>query len=101
MQRGTHKLTLLARHTIPAGEELTISYVPLDMPRGERQKALRLGYGFWCDCVRCEREKEGASGASGEKEKGKEEEEVRDTENEGKVAALAGGVDALVIDGEL
>ncbi len=92
MQRGTHKLTLLARRTIPVGEELTISYVPLDMPRGERQKNLRFGYGFWCDCARCEREKDGGAKPAEKKE---------DKETEKKIAALASGVDELSVDGQL
>lgn len=55
--RGTHKLTMLARNTITPGTELTISYVNLELPRDVRRQALRDGYGFWCECVRCEKER--------------------------------------------
>ncbi len=92
MQRGTHKLTLLARDTVPAGTELTISYVPLDMPRNERQKALRMGYGFWCDCARCEREKEAPAKQESTEAKQRREEAVE---------SIVAGVDELAVDDQL
>ncbi|WVR03175.1 hypothetical protein IAU60_000166 [Kwoniella sp. DSM 27419] len=58
--RGTNKLTMLARKTIHPGEELTISYVDQRLGRDERRTALREGYGFWCICPRCVREKKEA-----------------------------------------
>lgn len=58
----SNKLTILARHGIQPGEELTISYVNMKMPRDERRQALREGYGFWCACGRCVREKEEPNG---------------------------------------
>lgn len=48
---------MLARRVIHPGEELTISYVNIAMPRNERRRALREIYGFWCNCPRCEKEK--------------------------------------------
>ncbi|BEI90386.1 uncharacterized protein CcaverHIS019_0304560 [Cutaneotrichosporon cavernicola] len=93
LQRGTHKLTLLARNTIPAGDELTISYVPLDMPRNERQQALRLGYGFWCDCARCEREKTPTKPAKEDPEAKRRKEEA--------VESIVAGVDELAVDDQL
>lgn len=62
----SNKLTILARHGIQPGEELTISYVNMKMPRDERRQALREGYGFWCACDRCVREKEGPNGEKNE-----------------------------------
>ncbi|ODN98455.1 protein lysine methyltransferase SET5 [Cryptococcus wingfieldii CBS 7118] len=62
LQKGdsfSNKLTILARQKIEQGEELTVSYVNVKMPRDERRKILREGYGFWCSCDRCEKEKEG------------------------------------------
>lgn len=56
--RGTHKLTMLARDSIPEGTELSISYVDLSLPRAVRRQALRDGYGFWCECPRCQKEKD-------------------------------------------
>ncbi|TYJ56672.1 hypothetical protein B9479_002602 [Cryptococcus floricola] len=61
LQKGdsfSNKLTILARQKIEQGEELTVSYVNVKMPRDERRKILREGYGFWCSCDRCEKEKE-------------------------------------------
>ncbi|WVF66642.1 hypothetical protein IAT40_001383 [Kwoniella sp. CBS 6097] len=55
--RGTNKLTMLARKTIHPGDELVISYVNQNLSRDERRTALREGYGFWCACTRCLREK--------------------------------------------
>ncbi|WWD22794.1 hypothetical protein CI109_107288 [Kwoniella shandongensis] len=55
--RGTNKLTILARRTIHPGDELLISYVNFAKPREERRNDLREGYGFWCSCPRCVREK--------------------------------------------
>lgn len=61
--RGTNKLTILARHTVPPGEELTISYVNPDMPLKERRETLRADYGFWCRCSRCKDELKRATSA--------------------------------------
>ncbi|WVQ94251.1 hypothetical protein IAU59_001330 [Kwoniella sp. CBS 9459] len=58
--RGTNKLTMLARKTIHPGDELVISYVNQNLSRDERRTALREGYGFWCACTRCAREKKEA-----------------------------------------
>ncbi|OCF34784.1 protein lysine methyltransferase SET5 [Kwoniella heveanensis CBS 569] len=55
--RGTNKLTMLARKTIHPGDELVISYVNQNLSMDERRNALREGYGFWCACTRCVREK--------------------------------------------
>ena len=55
-QRGTNRLTMIARRTIHPGEELTIPYVNYREPRTKRREHLREVYGFWCQCVRCKRE---------------------------------------------
>ncbi|KAE8541065.1 putative protein lysine methyltransferase SET5 [Cryptococcus gattii VGV] len=62
----SNKLTILARHEIQPAEELTVSYVNMKMPRDERRQALREGYGFWCACDRCVREKEQPNGEKNE-----------------------------------
>ncbi|KAJ6466295.1 hypothetical protein C8R45DRAFT_485048 [Mycena sanguinolenta] len=43
---------LYAVRDIPAGEELTLSYVEVDVPTAERQKSLK-PYGFTCTCAAC------------------------------------------------
>jgi hypothetical protein len=55
-ERGTNRLTMIARRTIHPGEELTIPYVDPSLPRSKRRPHLREVYGFWCHCVRCRRE---------------------------------------------
>ena len=55
-ERGTNRLTMIARKTIHPGEELTIPYVNFELPRSKRREHLREVYGFWCHCVRCRRE---------------------------------------------
>jgi hypothetical protein len=52
-----NKAVVTALRHIEADEELTISYVDVDLDAGERTEAL-LEYGFTCDCVRCEAERE-------------------------------------------
>lgn len=42
---------------VKAGEELTQSYVDLDMELDDRRDALQ-DYGFWCRCSRCAREEQ-------------------------------------------
>lgn len=51
----TGACVLVARRNIAAGEEITISYIPEDLSRDERQDALA-DYGFVCRCKRCEEE---------------------------------------------
>ncbi|KAK8844659.1 hypothetical protein IAR55_006506 [Kwoniella newhampshirensis] len=55
--RGTNKLTMIARRTIHPGDELLISYVNIAKSREDRRNDLREDYGFWCYCPRCVREK--------------------------------------------
>jgi hypothetical protein len=54
--RGTNRLTMIARRTIHPGEELTIAYVDYKSPRSRRREQLREVYGFWCHCVKCRRQ---------------------------------------------
>eukprot|EP01025_Chloroclados_australasicus_P040668 TRINITY_DN4257_c0_g1_i3.p1 TRINITY_DN4257_c0_g1~~TRINITY_DN4257_c0_g1_i3.p1 ORF type:complete len:344 (+),score=37.23 TRINITY_DN4257_c0_g1_i3:162-1193(+) len=49
----TTVMQLTALHDIPAGEELTISYFPLDWDYEERQERCNEVYGFNCQCQRC------------------------------------------------
>lgn len=46
-------ITITTRQNIKAGEELTISYVPLRMRLGVRQNILLTNHGFICNCTRC------------------------------------------------
>lgn len=43
---------------VRAGEELFLSYIPLDLPLSARQNLLKACYNFTCACVRCEKEGE-------------------------------------------
>jgi SET and MYND domain-containing protein len=44
----------VAMHELPAGAELTISYMPLGDPPDLRRQRLRAEYNFSCDCARCQ-----------------------------------------------
>jgi hypothetical protein len=46
-------LEVRALHAIPAGEEVTLSYFPLDWPYEDRAARLAGEYGFACACARC------------------------------------------------
>ena len=43
----------VALHALPAGSEVTISYMPLGDPLADRRQRLREEYSFACDCARC------------------------------------------------
>lgn len=51
--KETYSITISARRDIRAGEQLTISYLPLKMRLGVRQDSLLMNHGFTCDCERC------------------------------------------------
>jgi len=51
------ELWVRALRDIPKGEEVCISYVPVSEAIEKRKKKLE-GYGFECDCQRCQEEKE-------------------------------------------
>ncbi len=46
---------IIAKHSIPAGEEITISYIDESLSYEERQEALE-DYGFVCKCLLCQQE---------------------------------------------
>ena len=43
-----------ALHDVPAGEEITQSYFPLNVDYVQRQQRLQGDYGFTCTCPRCQ-----------------------------------------------
>lgn len=43
---------------IPKHTELCISYIDQTMPRMFRREHLRFGYGFMCECIKCQSEEE-------------------------------------------
>lgn len=53
------QVVLLALRSIPAGEEVCISYIDEELPVGERKAAL-VDYGFVCRCAKCERDRAAA-----------------------------------------
>ncbi|ORC89206.1 uncharacterized protein TM35_000132100 [Trypanosoma theileri] len=53
---GTHDIVLRTLRPIQNGEELTITYIPLENTREKRHELLK-GYFFTCCCQRCEDEK--------------------------------------------
>ncbi|WRT63316.1 uncharacterized protein IL334_000221 [Kwoniella shivajii] len=54
--RGTNKLTIIAKKTIHPGDELLVSYVDQRLDYSERRERLREQYGFYCHCTRCKKE---------------------------------------------
>lgn len=49
----TGVLTLTTLRDIKAGEEVTISYVPLMTEKKDRRERLHATHGFLCECIRC------------------------------------------------
>ncbi|KAK9840825.1 hypothetical protein WJX81_007492 [Elliptochloris bilobata] len=50
---GNGTLRLRAARAIPAGEQLCIAYLDVNLPMERRQDKLHFGYGFYCTCPRC------------------------------------------------
>ena len=46
-------MKFVALHDLPAGEEITQSYFPLDWEVGDRLERCQSVYGFRCTCPRC------------------------------------------------
>ncbi|XP_052203806.1 histone-lysine N-methyltransferase ASHR2 [Diospyros lotus] len=61
-------------HDVPHGREICLSYFPVNLNYADRQRRLREGYGFTCECDRCKvevnwsDEEEDEEGLSGEDE---------------------------------
>ncbi|KZT54731.1 hypothetical protein CALCODRAFT_485295 [Calocera cornea HHB12733] len=55
----TFSIILLDGGVLPAGDEITISYVSVSLPRPTRRAQLASEYYFDCSCVRCEEEDRG------------------------------------------
>jgi hypothetical protein len=89
---------MLARGPIPAGSELTISYVDMKLPRAIRRQALRDGYGFWCECVRCEKEKREEEKAQHAKEEQAAKKEEKKEANGKANTQVAAKMDELAVD---
>ena len=47
------ELRLVAIDRIPAGTEITMSYLPVSEPVGRRRRRIRDTFGFSCECERC------------------------------------------------
>ena len=47
---------IIAARDIDEDEEITIAYVPEELPVEQRREELSTRYGFECQCARCERE---------------------------------------------
>lgn len=54
---GTHDIVIRTLRPVKKGEELTITYIPLENTTFEQRKAKLEGYFFTCECHRCESEK--------------------------------------------
>jgi hypothetical protein len=48
------RFSVRAARALRAGEEVTFAYVAADAPRRTRAARLRAGWGFACDCARCD-----------------------------------------------
>jgi len=57
-------IALAEGDTLPAGEEVTISYVSVSLPRPNRRAQLSREYHFDCSCARCEEEDRGKAKSS-------------------------------------
>lgn len=53
---GVDTMLIETQEAVAEGDELTIAYVDVNLPRGARQKHLRACYHFDCACPRCVRE---------------------------------------------
>ena len=75
---------LEARRDLAAGEEVTISYIPVTWMRAPRRRVLQTSWGFACDCPRCAAPRDDtiarkhSSSAGGGAGAGSQEEEVDD-----------------------
>lgn len=49
---------VVSTRAISEGEELTIPYVPTNLPVQKRRNVLFKRYGFYCECTKCRRELE-------------------------------------------
>ena len=49
----THHIEIYAREDIPAGTQLTTSYVSASLERNQRRQQLRDIWNFWCRCPTC------------------------------------------------
>lgn len=95
-----------ATTSLEVGDEVTIGYIDLALPRAERRRQLRSGYFFDCECARCggaQRHEKVLSGGSGEAEPdndenndGKEEDIERPLDD---VAAALKAAEQRVRDG--
>ncbi|GFR39660.1 hypothetical protein Agub_g131 [Astrephomene gubernaculifera] len=66
---GDRTVTVLAQRDIPAGEEITLSYIDVSLPYKQRQAQLA-DYGFVCRCSRCTAEAAAARARRGASAKG-------------------------------
>merc|ERR1719347_724179 len=62
---GDHSVYLLARCYIPAGSQLTTSYVQPGLPTITRRTRLFNTWNFWCCCPACQDRTEGGTYRSG------------------------------------
>ncbi|RNF01939.1 hypothetical protein TraAM80_06743 [Trypanosoma rangeli] len=51
---GTHEIRLRTLRPVQSGEELTITYIPLENTTTEQRHAMLKGYFFTCRCHRCQ-----------------------------------------------
>ena len=58
---GVGFMSVVTQQAVAAGEELTIAYADVNLPRAARQKYLRNCYCFDCACTRCEAEAAGVN----------------------------------------
>lgn len=70
-EKGSVRVEVRAVDNLDEGQELTISYFPINSPLEERRKKLATEYGFHCSCKRCE--VEGRARYSGANEEGDRE----------------------------
>ncbi|KAL5006145.1 hypothetical protein ScPMuIL_017303 [Solemya velum] len=57
---GRPGVNVMAVKDIRAGDEIMTNYIDTKMPRRERRARLLVSYNFWCKCLRCQFEGDGA-----------------------------------------
>ena len=57
----SHHIEIYAREEIPAGTQLTTSYVSSALERNQRRQQLHDVWNFWCRCATCRDNTEGGT----------------------------------------
>ncbi|KAL3507143.1 hypothetical protein ACH5RR_032525 [Cinchona calisaya] len=87
-------MTVRVIHDVPVGQEICLSYFPVNIKYSERQKRLKEDYGFSCDCDRCKVEANWSDQEEDELDEGNpddEKEEAMDEDDDEEMVAVDAG----------